>query len=154
MSRHFVRARPLQASKLATTVVVLLYAAGVYFGIVPTRGITSLFIVPVLGFALVVVVLAETLLLGYRSLRTAESLSDRFGARPRYALVRGGEVLLAFLPAVAFVVIVERLPDGPMSGPGAIGLFFVVVGLGLLAIGGCLVRTLVEYYHHRRRYQY
>lgn len=149
MSRPFVRARPLQASKLAATVVVLLFSAGVYVGLIPTESITALFIVPLFSLTLVVVVLAETLILGYRSLQADDTLPDRFGSRPLYTTVRVGEALLAIVPAVVLVLIIERLPDGPMSGPGAIGLFFIVVGLGAVVIGGSLVRTLVEYYYHR-----
>ncbi len=36
-----------------------------------------------------------------------------------------------------------------MSGPGTIGLWLIMIGLGLPIIGGSLVRTLTEYYYYR-----
>lgn len=150
MSLQFVRAKPLQACKLAAIVVVLLFTGGVLSGFVPGRGPTSLFLVPVLALAVAVAVAAETLLAGYRSARTGGSPTDRFAARPLYAVVRAGEVLLVVLSVGAFVFVVSSLPDGPMAGPGAIGLWFLVVGLGLLVLAGSLVRTLTEYYYQRR----
>jgi sterol desaturase/sphingolipid hydroxylase (fatty acid hydroxylase superfamily) len=141
---------PLQAGKLAAIVLVLLFSAGVFFELVPAGSITALLVVPVLALGLALVVAAETAVAGYRTLRDGERLTDRLAARPTYSVVRAGEVVAALLPVVAFALVVAALPAGPMAGPGAIGLMFVVVGLALVVFGGSLVRTLAEYYYHRR----
>lgn len=150
MSLQFARAKPLQACKLAAIVAVLLFSAGVVSGVVPSRGPTSLLLVPLLAFALAAAVAAEALLAGYRAVRAGGPLTARLADRPAYGVVRAGEVLLAVLSVGAFALVVAALPDGPMAGPGAIGLWFLVVGLGLLVLAGSLVRTLTEYYFQRR----
>lgn len=151
MPSHFLRARPLQAAKLAAIVVVLPYSAGVIFGLVPVESITSLIVVPFLAIGLVVAVAAETLLAGVRALRADGRLADRLASRPFYTLVRAVEVLAAVVSVGAVAYIVASIPEGPMAGPGALWLWFVVVGLAGLVLVGSLVRTLAEYYHHRRR---
>ncbi|MFC7046062.1 hypothetical protein ACFQH6_12140 [Halobacteriaceae archaeon GCM10025711] len=150
MSRQFLRAKPLQAGKLVAVVVTLLYSTGVFFGLLPTRSVESLLLVPALGIVLVLVVAAETLFAGYRLLRADCPVTARLAERPAYSVVRIGEVLAVVLSIGGFVFVVSRIPNGPMAGPGAIGLLFVIVGLGVLILGGSLVRTLTEYYYHRR----
>lgn len=150
MSLQFARAKPLQACKLAAIVVVVPVGAAVFFGVVPYRGLLGLFIVPLLALGLVVTVTAETLLAGYRQVRTDRSLIDRLAEGPLYSTVRTVEALAAVLAVGAFAFVLGTLPDGPMAGPGAIWIWFVVVGLGLLVLAGSLVRTLVEYVVHRR----
>jgi hypothetical protein len=151
MSLQFARARPLQAWKLAAVLATLLFSAGVISGVVPDRSVTSLLVVPVLALLLAVVVAAETLFAGYRYARLSGSLIDRVADRRGYALVRAAEAVAALLSVFAFAAVLASLPDGPMAGPGAVGLLFVMVGLGLLVLAGSLVRTLTEYYRYRRR---
>jgi hypothetical protein len=150
MSLQFARARPLQAAKLAAVVVTLLFSVGLFFELVPSGSITSLFAAPVLALALALVVAAETAVAGYRTLRADERVTDRLASRPVYSVVRAIEVVAAVVAVGAFTLVVASIPPGPMAGPGAIGLMFVVVGLGLLVLGGCLVRTLAEFYYYRR----
>jgi hypothetical protein len=149
MSPSFHRSEPVQAAKLASIVVTLVLATAGFVGLLPGQSVGSLFLVPLLALVLVAVVTAETLLWSYRALRSDDTPSDRLRNRPAYALVRAGEAGVAALAAGSFVFVLWSLPDGPMAGPGAIGLLFVVVGLGLLVVAGCLVRTLTEYYYVR-----
>ncbi|MEF8840267.1 MAG: hypothetical protein V5A62_01390 [Haloarculaceae archaeon] len=150
MSLQFVRAKPVQACKLGVIVAVLLFAAGGVFGVIPGRGLTDLFLVVGLGVVLVLVVAAETLLAGYRFTRTDTALPDRLTDRPIYTVARAIEAVSVVLVAGGFVLFVTELPDEPPAGPGAIGVLFVVAGLGVVVLGGSLVRTLAEYYYHRR----
>jgi hypothetical protein len=150
MPLQFARARPLQAGKLAVVLVALLFSAGVYLGVVPLQSVTGLFVVPVLALVLAVAVAVEALSAGYRRVRDGGPLTERLADRPAYALVHGGEVAVAVLAVGAFAAVLAALPDGPMAGPGAVGLFFLMVGLGLLILGASLVRTLTEYYYYRR----
>lgn len=147
MSRQFARAKPLQAGKLATITAVLLFAAGATFGLIP-RGLDALLFTTVFSLGLTLVIVAETLRAGFRALRTDEPLGRRFADRPVYTAVRAGEAVIAILASSAFVVSFSVFT--PVAGPGAIGLLFVGVALGLLILGASLVRTLTEYYYHRR----
>jgi hypothetical protein len=49
----------------------------------------------------------------------------------------------------AFVVLIATLPEN-LPGPGAIGVLFVGVALGLLVLAAVLARTVLEYVLHRR----
>ncbi|MFC7018243.1 hypothetical protein ACFQHP_00815 [Halomicroarcula sp. GCM10025743] len=150
MARPFRRERPLQTAKLAGVVVTLGYAVGVYLGIVSSGSITSLIVVPLLGLGLVLAVVAESLLAGHRLVRDETTVGDRLSARPLYTAVRAVEALSVVLAVAFFGALVVWIPSGPMAGPGAIGVFFVVLGLGLLVVVGTLCRTLAEYYFYRR----
>lgn len=150
MSLQFARAKPLQVGKLAAIVVALLFSAGAFFGLVPAESVTALFVVPLLALVLAVVVVAETAFAAYRTVRTGGTVVDRLASRPVYSVVRAVEVVAALLSVGAVALVLAALPPGPMAGPGAIGLMFIVVGLALLVLAGCLVRTLAEFYYHRR----
>lgn len=152
MSLQFVRAEPLQTCKLVAVVAVLLFAAGGAFGAIPARGLTGLFLVVGLGIGLTLVVAAETLLAGYRFIRTDTALPDRLTDRPWYTVARAIEAVSVVLVAGGFVLFVTGLPDEPPAGPGAIGVLFVVAGLAVVVLGGSLVRTLSEYYYYRREH--
>lgn len=121
----------------------------VFSGLISAQNVTSLFLVPVLSLGPVLTVTAEMLLADYRYIRTGGSLTDRLANRPMYTIVRTVEIFFTFLSVGVFSIIIGPLPDGPMSGPGAIGLLLIMVGLGLLILGGSLVRTLTEYSYHR-----
>jgi hypothetical protein len=152
MIRRFLAAKPLQACKLVAVVCILAVATLGFFRILPGQQLRVLLLVAFLGPVLALVVLAEALVAGYRTLRSEddESPTDRLAARPAYTAVRAVEVVVPLLAGGAFAVLIATLPDEPMSGPGAIGLLFVGVGLGLLALVSILVRTLAEYVLHRR----
>ncbi|MFA9515824.1 hypothetical protein ACERIT_01155 [Halopenitus sp. H-Gu1] len=150
MPRQFLATKPLQACKLAVVIGTLVFAGLGFFRIVPDQQLRVLLLLAVLGPALTLVVLAETLFAGYRVVRADDSPADRLTAHPAYTAVRAGEVIITLLAAGAFVVIIGTLPDEPLPGPGAIGLLFMGVVLGLVALGAILVRTLTEYYLHRR----
>lgn len=149
MVRQFLRTQPLQACKLAAIIVVVSISVAVFGELVSNPNVMSLFLVPLLGLGLVLVIGVETLLASYRFIRSGESLTDRLLARPVYTLVRGVELVLALLGVGLFIAVIVALPPGPMAGPGAIGLWMITVGLGVLVVGGSLVRTFAEYYRYR-----
>lgn len=151
MSRQFIRAKPLQACKLIGIVATLIFSVGVFSELISDPDVITLFLIPLLGLGLAIAIDAETLIVGYRSLRSGGPQKDLLADRPVYNIVRAVEVFLTILAVGIFMFIIAALPDGPMAGPGAIGLWFIMVGLGLLILGGSLVRTLTEYYYHRHR---
>lgn len=150
MSLQFIRDKPVQACKLIAIVVTGLFVVGGVFGLIPNRGLDSLFLVVYLGIGLVFVITAETLLSGFRSIGTDGSLAGQFATRRMYTAVRLLEVLSAIVSVVGVIVLLATLPEGPMAGPGAIGLLFIVSGLGALILAGSLIRTVTEFYYYRR----
>lgn len=149
MSLQFVRDRPVQAAKLVAIVATLLFAVGGVFGVIPDQGLTSLFPIVLLSLGLLLVILVETLLAGYRSTRGRCSLADQFAEHRAYILVRAVELLGAIITAGGFVFLIVMLPDEAPAGPGAIGLLFILVGLGLVVLASSLLRTVTEYYYYR-----
>lgn len=152
MNPQFFRVKPVQTVKLVAIIVTLLFAAGGVFGVIPGQGFNGLFGILFLSIGLTLVITAETLLAGYRSIGAGLSLTDQFAERQLYTAVRALEVVSAIVAVGGLVVLIARLPDEPPAGPGAIGLLFIVTGLGLVILGGSLVRTLTEYYYYRRNY--
>ena len=150
MALQFVTARPLQAGKLAATVVTILFGVAGISGILPNQGLTSLFLVVLLSIGLAIVVTGETLLVGYRVIATGRSLTDQFDEGELYPITRAIEVASGIVWAGGFVYLVSIIPEGPMAGPGAIGLLFMMAGISLVILGGSLLRTLSEYYYYRR----
>lgn len=150
MDFQFVTARPLQAGKLAAIVATLLYAVAGVYGILPNQGLTSLFLPVLLSIGLAIVVTGETLLVGYRVLATEMSRSDPFHQGRLYPMARALEVASVIVWVAGFISLISIIPEGPMAGPGAIGLLFLMTGISLVMVGGSFIRTLCEYYFYRR----
>ena len=146
---QFARSTPLQACKLLASAAALLVLLLVGSGAVPVRSITVLLYVPVVALAVAVGVIAETALAGYRAVRAERPLRERVADRPLYAVVRAVESTLAFLAVGAVGSLPAVLPDGPMSGPGALGLFYGLLAVASVLLVGVLVRTGVEYGQYR-----
>jgi hypothetical protein len=145
---HFARAKPLQALKLGAVITVVVFGLAGFVGLLPGQELGGLLFLAFFPMVLAAVVAVETLLAGYRLARTDEPVA-RLTARPAYTAIRGIEAVAAVLAPVTFYVLIVEI-GSETAGPSAIGLLFVGVGLGLVALGAVLLRTLVEYYYHRR----
>lgn len=152
MSLPVYRGKPVQASKLGVIVATLLFAMAGVYGVLPGQALTGLILVVFLSFVLAVVITGETILAGYRLIGTSRSLTEVLGDRPMYTIVRAIEVACTILWAAGFAYLISTIPEGPMSGPGAIGLLFMMAGIGLLILGGGLIRSLSEYYFYRENH--
>lgn len=150
MSLQFARSNPLQAGKLLAIVVIVPVALGVFFGFLPHQSTTSLFLLPLLSLGLVFAVFVELLLVGFRYLQSGTLWPNRAAPSFGYRLVRLWEIVAAIGSVGAFAVIIARLPDGPMAGPGAIGLWLLMVGLSSVIVVGSFIRAMAEYYRFRR----
>lgn len=149
-SRRFLAEKPLQAIKFLLVALVLAVGLVGVFGLVPGRGLDALLLVPFASFALAVVVLGETLVAAYRVARGDDPPTARLAARPAYTAVRAVEAVAAVLVVGGIVGAFAVLPDEPPPGPGAVGLLFAFVALGLLVLVASLVRTAAEYVYYRR----
>jgi len=149
MPSSFVRARPLQALKLTAVIAVLVFACAGIVGVLPGQELNGLLYLAFFPTILAIVVGAEALLAGYRLARAADPVA-RLTVRRGYTAVRAIELVMTVAaPGIFYALIVQIGSEVP--GPGAIGLLFVGIALGLLAYGAVVLRTLVEYYDHRRR---
>lgn len=148
MPSTFARSKPLQAGKLVAIVLTLVFALAGIFGLLPGAGLTALLVVPIVSLALAAVVALETLWAAAVAVRTDGLRTQGVTDRPLYTIVRAGEVVVAIPAAVTFIGLFVTFTDGPMSGPGAIGLLFIGVGLGVLILSVSLVRTVGEYYRY------
>lgn len=150
MIRQFTRSEPLQAFKLAAILIVLFVATAGIFGYIPSLGLKSLFLIVVLGLLLGLVVIGETLIIAVGAIGSRESIRDQIESRPTYIVIRTLEVACVILPAGGFVYLISTIPEGPMAGPGAIGLLFIITGLGTMPMAGSLIRVLSEVYYFRQ----
>jgi hypothetical protein len=149
MSSWFIRAKPLQALKLIAVTTALAFAFISFVGVLPGQELTGMLVVAFFSPVLAVVVAAEAMLAGYRLVRADDPVFD-LTARRWYTAIRAIEsVVTVVAPGVFYVLIVQK--GGEVAGPGAIGLLFVGIALGLLAYGPVAVRTLAECYDHRTR---
>lgn len=150
MPSPFIRARPLQALKLAAVIGTLVFGVAGFAGVLPGQNLTSLLVLAFFPMILAIVVGAEALMAGYK-LAGADDPAARLAARRGYTVIRVIEVVVTIAAPGVFYVLIGQI-GGEVSGPGAIGLLFIGITLGLLAYGAVLLRTLVEYYYHHQRY--
>lgn len=149
MPSTFIRDEPLQALKLTAVIGALAFGLASLMGVLPGQGLNGLLYLAFFPIILAVVVGAEALLTGYRLAR-ADDPAVRLTTRRGYTAIRAIELIVTVGAPVIFYVLIVQI-GGEVAGPGAIGLLFVGIGLGLLAYASVVLRTLAEYYYHRKR---
>ncbi|GAB7009055.1 hypothetical protein [Halorubrum trueperi] len=148
MPSSFIHDKPLQVLKLTAVMGGLAFAFASFIGVLPGQELYSLLYLAFSPMILAVVVGAEALLAGYKLTR-ADDPTARLTGRRRYTAIRAIEVVVTVVaPGIFYVLIVQI--GGEAAGPGAIGLLFIGIALGLLAYGAVVLRTLVEYYYYHK----
>lgn len=149
MPSSFVREKPLQALKLTAVIGILAFGLTSYVGVLPGQGLTGLLSLAFFPIILAVIVGSEALLTGYRLAQAADPVA-RVTARRWWTVIRAIELtVVVFAPTTFYILIVQLGSEA--AGPGAIGLLFMGVILGLSAYASVLLRTLAEYYFYRKR---
>lgn len=148
MPSTFIQDKPLQALKLGAVLGAISFALAGVVGLLPGRGLNGLLSLAFLPMVLSLVVAGETLLAGYRLAR-ADDPAARLTARRRYTAIRLLEVVVTIGAPGAFYILIVTI-GSEVAGPGAIGLLFIGIALGLVAFAAVVLRTLTEYYYHRR----
>lgn len=141
---------PIQIGKFVVTVVPLRFGVLGYWRIIPAQQLTALLVVPFVGSLLAVVIIAETLVTGFRMIRDERSVLDRLSAERACTAIRALEATVVFSLTASIVGLILRLPDEPMARPGVIGLLFIFTALGGLIPVENLLRT-TEHHVQRRR---
>lgn len=149
MPSTFIRDKPLQALKLAAVIGALAFGLASVMGILPGGGLNGLLYLAFSPMLLAVVVGAEALFLGYRLARTDDRVAW-FTDRRGYTVIRAIELIVTVGAPVIFYILIVQI-GGEVAGAGAIGLLFIGIALGVFAYASVLLRTLTEYYYHRKR---
>lgn len=142
MSASFIQDKPLQALKATAVIGVLALGVAGFVGLVPGQELNGLLYIAFSPFILAIVVSVEALLAGYPLARAEEPIA-RLTARPGYTTIRAIELGVTVVAPGIFYALITQI-GGEVSGPGAMGLLFVGLALGLLASIAVLVRTVVE----------
>jgi len=148
MLTQFLRTQPVQACKLGAIIVVLLFATGGVFGVVPVPEVTGLFLIIVLSVGIAFVVVAERLYAGYRFIDTDTSLRKHLTNPSVVTFTRAIEAVGVALVTGRFILFIATYPDPAPTG-GIIDILSIMVKLGVVVLGGSLIRTLSEYYCYR-----
>ena len=81
---------------------------------------------------------------------SGKRVRDQIASRLMYIVIRTLEVVCVIIPAGGFVYRIGAIPEGPMAGPGAIGLLFIMTGMAILPMVGSLSRPVTEAYYSTR----
>jgi hypothetical protein len=97
-----------------------------------------------------VAVTVETLLTGIRLVQ-ADNLAARLTAHYKYTLIRTIELIVTVFGLGRFYLFVYQNGDEFRGDVPALGLAFIGVFLDIAACAVVLLRTLTEYYIHRKQ---
>lgn len=155
-----VREKPLQAGKFVGVLLALALGVGGFFRVVDATAIVgdpllgdgqflALVLVPLVSLGLVGLVLAETVVTGYRVLRSGEPVGDLIAGRRGYVLLRGAEALVAVVGVAIVAAALPPLFADSTPAPAGVGimLLLLAVGLGILVVS--LVRSAAELFVYR-----
>lgn len=154
--RRFVRQKPLQATKLVSILLILVFAVLGFFRVISLDAVIdnpliadgqflTLVLVPVVSLGLIAVVACETLVTGIRAIRADQPILDQVTSRPGYMVVRGLEAGAALLGVVLIASAVPILVADSTPSPIGVGLMLglLVVGIGIFLAS--LARTIIEF---------
>jgi hypothetical protein len=150
-----IKRKPVQAGKFIAILLVLVLGIGGFLRVISAEAIVNdpllgdgqflaLVFVPLLGLGLMLLVFLESLVAGYRVLRSDASISDQVTGRWGYLLIRGAEAGTAIVGVMVVFATLPLLFAETTPAPAGVGLLLVlfVVGLGVLFIG--FVRSSAE----------
>lgn len=150
-----VKRKPLQAGKFAGILVAIVLGVGGFFRIFGGRGIVddpllgdgqflALVLIPLLSFGLVLVVLVETVVTGYRSLRADESVTEQLTDRISYTVLRSVEAVFAVVGAAIMLTVLPVLVADSTPAPAGVGIMLVAMAVGFGILFASLVRSFAE----------
>ena len=155
--RRSLTARPLQASKLIGICLGLLLGVAGFLRLISAERIIdnplladgqflALVFVPLVGLALVGIVVLETVVTGYRVLRSPEPIRTQVTGRGGYVLLRAVEASVAVGGLVVMVLLGSTLVAESTPAPVGVGLMLALLAVGIAVLGASLVRSVAELY--------
>lgn len=147
--------KPIQAGKFTAIVLAIGLGVAGFFRLVDARGLVgdpllgdgqflALILLPLVSLGLVAVVFAETLVAGYRLVRSDRPIGERARGRTGYRLVRGAEAAIAVAGVLLMAGALPPLFAGSTPGPAGVGLMLLLFVVGLAILVASLVRSGAE----------
>lgn len=151
---------PLQGTKFVVILLSLVFGAAGFFRLVdaaqvlegPLFGDTqflALILLPLIGIVLAVVVFVETLVTGYRVVRSNDSLGEQIEGRPGYVLLRGIEAAVAVVGVAIIVTAIPPLVAESTPAPAGVGIMLLLMAIGVAILIASLVRSGAELFVYR-----
>jgi len=155
-----IKQKPLQAGKFLGILLSLVLGVAGFFRIVDVRALIdhpmlgdgqflALILIPLLSLGLVCLVFLETIVLGYRLLRSEESLADWTAGRTSYLLIRGGEAAVAVVGVAVITAALPPLFAESTPAPAGVGIMLLLMAVGLGILVASLVRSAAELFVYR-----
>jgi hypothetical protein len=150
-----IRHHPLQAAKFAGILLSLVLGVAGFFRIVDATALfgdsiladgqlLAIVAIPLIGLGLVCIVFVETLVSGYRSVRSDDSVGEQLASRPGYLLVRGVEATIGVVGVTIMVTALPTLFAASTPAPAGVGIMLLLLVVGLAILCASLVRATVE----------
>lgn len=145
----------MQTGKFVGILLALVLAVAGFFRLLDARAIVegpmlgdgqllALVLLPIVSLGLVIVVFIETLVCGYRSLRSERSLGEQVSGRPGYLVLRGAEAGLAILGVAIMTTAVPQLFAESTPAPAGVGIMLLLFVVGFAILFVSLVRSAAE----------
>lgn len=147
--------KPLQTGKFVGILTALGLALAGFFRIINAKGFfggsmlgdgqfLALVLLPLVGLGLVGLVFVETVVSGYQSLRSDQSLREQASGSPGYLLLRSLEAGVAILGVVVMGTALPVLVAENTPAPAGVGIMLLLFAVGLGILGMSLVRSTAE----------
>ena len=152
-----IRKTPLQAAKFVSILLSLGLGIAGFFRLIDATAIIggpgfgdgqflALILIPIASFFLVFVVFLETLVTGYRILRSKEPIMDQLNGRVGYLVIRGVEAAIAIVGMTIISATLPLLFAGSTPAPAGVGLMLLLMGVGIAILVASFIRASAELY--------
>lgn len=153
--RRTIARKPLQAGKFVGILLALLFGIGGFLRIFNLRAVIghptladgqflAIVLIPLVSLGLVVVVVLETIVDGYRSIRSDESIQQQLTGRPTYVLLRVIEAAIAVTGVAIMVAALPVLFAESTPAPAGVGLMLLLLVIGFAILLTSFIRSGVE----------
>lgn len=152
---NLVSEKPLQATKFGGILLSLVLGFAGFFRIIDAKAIISgpvlgdgqflaLLLIPLVSIALVFLVFLETLVTGYRIVRSTQPLTNQLKGRLGYVFIRGAEAGVAIIGLVIIVTALPPLVADSTPAPAGVGLMLLMMAVGIGILLTSFVRSGAE----------
>lgn len=153
-------AKPLQTVKFVGIVLTIITGFSGFFRLIDASVLLGdslladgqflvLVLIPLLSLGLVGIVSAETLISGYRILRSDEPLADQIAGRHGYVVIRGLEAVIALIGVTIVVTALPPLFAETTPAPAGVGILLLLMAVGLGILFMSFVRSGAELFVFR-----
>lgn len=150
----------LQGAKFVVILLSLVFGTAGFFRIVDAAPVfdgpllgdpqfLALILLPLIAIVLAVVVFIETLVIGYRVVRSDDSLGEQIEGQPGYVLLRGVEAGVAVVGVTIVVTAVPALVAESTPAPAGVGIMLLLMVVGVAILAASLVRSGAELFVYR-----